>query len=428
MISKNEILQKLQPFKNYQIVIHEDQTVDNIINGIMSTHEKYKNEYDKISEYFVGKNEYDTGKNIFNFLKANVPYFIESTKNQTLRSPSAIVSMPGDCKSYSLFANGVWDSLNRKGITKNAIAYRFADYRNIGEFQHVFSVINPGTTNEIWIDPVLKIYNEKKQPTSFKDKKIKMALIAMSGVEETKENRLEKLKNFQNRLIQERYTLIDNGTIAQGSSKDLEYKVAIDRVTKKIKEVQISGFSFDDVFKVVKSGTAAITQAGANPASDAQAFADIANLVSNLFQNKPNPNDWVGWDKQDYGFGKTQGSTVRGYILGDGDSVQNEALNIVSYINAYGLDILTKGNPSATTGDKRLAKDGKSWRDVTIAEIANKLQRGGYPQEAQAIITKNNNAVVDLITPGKTTQASSNMLLTIGLLGAGLFAISKMKK
>lgn len=255
-----------------------------------------------------------------------------------------------------------------------------------------------------------------------------MALIAMSGVEETKENRIEKLKNFQNRLIQERYTLIDNGKIKQGSSKDLEYKVGIDRVSKKIKEVQISGFSFDDVFKVVKSGTMAISQSGANPASDTQAFADIANLVSNLFQNKPNPNDWVGWDKQDYGYGSTKGSTVRGYILNDGDSVQNEALNIVSYINAYGLDILTKGNPGATTGDKRTAKDGKSWRDVTIAEIANKLQRGGYPQEAQAIIAKKNNPVVDLITPGKTSQASSNMLLTIGLLGAGLFAISKMKK
>ena len=246
MISANYILQKLSPFKNYQTVITQDQTVGDIINGILSTHEKYKKEYDKISEDFIGASELETAKNIWNFLHSNVPYFIESTKNQTLRSPSAIVAMPGDCKSYALFANGIFDSLNRKGIFQTPIAYRFADYRGIDEFQHVFAVLYPGTNKEIWIDPVLSRFNEKKQPTSYKDKKIKMALIALSGVD-SRQNRTEELKAFLNKLVNERDRLLQSGVIVPGSSKELEYKVAINKVTKAIQDSSVGIGVLDDI-------------------------------------------------------------------------------------------------------------------------------------------------------------------------------------
>lgn len=421
MINKNVILEKLAPFKNYQKVINQDQTVENIIDGILSTHEKYKSEYDRISEYFVGRDEYETGKNIYNFLQANVPYYIESTKNQTLRSPSAIVSMPGDCKSYSLFANGVWDSLNRKGIFNSPIAYRFADYRNIGEYQHVFSVINAGKKNEIWIDPVLKNYNEKKQPTSFTDKKIKMALIAMSGVNETKSDKIEQLKKYQNKLIRERYTAIDNGSIKQGSSKDLEYKVAINKVSQGLRDAQI-GFTIPVI--------------GINTDDVGEAL-EIAGQIADMFKSKPNPNDWVGWDAQDQQNGQWDGSSVRGYVLNDGDSVQNEALNIVSYINAKGIEkLINTGHPTTIPGT--------GWRDVTIEEIANKLARGGYGQEAtdiknkyfylqrtkQPVRTNMPSNPLQPLSPQSDVsvqKAGMNTWLILGLVGAALFFITKKK-
>jgi len=398
MINANIILQKLAPFKNYQRIVSHDQTVGDIINGILDTHQKYKSEYDKISEDFIGVNELDTAKNIWNFLHSNVPYFIESTKNQTLRSPSAIVAMPGDCKSYALFANGIFDSLNRKGIFQTPIAYRFADYRGIDEFQHVFSVLYPGTNKEIWIDPVLSRFNEKKQPTSFKDKKIKMALIALSGVN-TRQNRTEELKAFLDRLVNERDRLLQSGVIVPGSSKELEYKVAINKVTRALQDASVGIGVTDDI----KTGIEIISQ------------------ITELFKSKPSPNDWVGWDEQDRQNGLWDGSSVRGWVLNDGDSVQNEALNIVSYINAKGLDILTNtGHPTTIPGT--------GWRDVTVEEIANKLTRGGYPNEAQAILQKKNNPIVDLLSPGKTTKASTNMFVTLGLVGAGIFLLTKMKK
>jgi hypothetical protein len=49
--------------------------------------------------------------------------------------------------------------------------------------QHVFIVIDPGTKNEIWIDPVLKNFNEKKHYINKIDKKINMPLYKISGVE-----------------------------------------------------------------------------------------------------------------------------------------------------------------------------------------------------------------------------------------------------
>ena len=51
-MTKNFILGKLTPFQNSQKTIVRRQDVNDIINGILDTHDLYKNEYDKISNYF----------------------------------------------------------------------------------------------------------------------------------------------------------------------------------------------------------------------------------------------------------------------------------------------------------------------------------------------------------------------------------------
>lgn len=252
MHSKNFILQKLSPFKNYKKVITTEQSTKDIVNGIVDTHYQWDSEYDKISKYFLGADVEETAKNVWEFLKNNVPYYIESSSNQTLRSPAAIVSMPGDCKSYALFTNGIFSSLNRKGLTNVPVAYRFASYKdNVKEPGHVFSVLYPGTKNEIWIDPVLDRFNDKsKQPTFFKDKKVKMSLIALSGVEDnySAKAKFNEMSAYRDKLVRDRDWLLINGKIKPGGSKELEYKVAINKVTRALQDMpQISGF-FDDFF------------------------------------------------------------------------------------------------------------------------------------------------------------------------------------
>jgi hypothetical protein len=238
MVSRSAVLEKLAPFNNFKKVVSTDQTVTDIIDGIVSTHYQYQDEYDKISQYFVGESELETARNIFNFLKSNVPYYIESNNNQTLRSPSAIVALPGDCKSYALFANGVLDSLNRKGIFQVPLAFRFAGYKNnTREPQHVFAVMYPGIKKEIWIDPVLPRFNEKRQPSFFKDKKIKMALIALSGVGYTASDKRAEMEAYRDKLVNDRDRLLQAGVITPGSSKELQYKVAINKVTNALRDL-----------------------------------------------------------------------------------------------------------------------------------------------------------------------------------------------
>lgn len=266
MVSKSAVLKKLAPFNNYRKVVSADQTVTDIIDGIVNTHYQYADEYDKISNYFVGESELETARNIFNFLKSNVPYYIESNNNQTLRSPSAIVALPGDCKSYALFANGVLDSLNRKGIFQVPLAFRFAGYKdNTREPQHVFAVMYPGTKKEIWIDPVLPRFNEKRQPSFYKDKKIKMALIALSGVGYTANDKRAEMEAYRDKLVRDRDRLLQAGVITPGSSKELQYKVAINKVTVALQDLPsvngIGEFDWQNAFSSLVSAAPAIITA-----------------------------------------------------------------------------------------------------------------------------------------------------------------------
>jgi hypothetical protein len=112
-------------------------------------------------------------------LKKNIKYVIESENKQIVRSPGAILFQGvSDCKCYSLFAGGICEAL---GIP---FCYRFASYRADNKQPgHVFIVVNPGTDNEIWIDPVLGKFNYQKQYVYKIDKKPKkMAIYQVSGI------------------------------------------------------------------------------------------------------------------------------------------------------------------------------------------------------------------------------------------------------
>lgn len=407
MVSKSAVLKKLAPFQNYKKVVSSDQTVTDIIDGIVNTHYQWKDEYDKISDYFVGESEIETARNIWNFLKSNVPYYIESTSNQTLRSPSAIVAMPGDCKSYALFANGVLDSLNRKGIFQVPLAFRFAGYKDSSrEPQHVFAVMYPGTKNEIWIDPVLSRFNEKRQPSFYKDKKIKMALIALSGVGYTSTDKRAEMEAYRDKLVRDRDRLLQSGVITPGSSKELQYKVAINKVTVALQDLPSIGNIFDTIKSFTDTGKAA--SSAVNPLNIA--FDAVSSLV-NLFANKPNPNDWQGWDALDVRINAPKGTNAINWIINDGDSVQNEALNLVRYIQANGT-----GNILGRS----------TWfnRTITIEDLADKLSRGGYGQEAAQLVQQSKGT---FDVPG-TQKAGMNIWVTLAIVGAGIFALSKIKK
>jgi hypothetical protein len=194
---KEFVLNSLQPFRHLSNVLVYNQGIGDIISGILLTHKKYFSEYDKISSKFWKGSSRATAKCIYDFLKSNTHYVVEPDNKQTLRSPSAILYMGSDkktgldCKSYSLFIGGVLDSLKRAGYPIDW-TYRFASYKAYDKLpHHVFVVLNPGTANEIFVDPVLPSFNFKKQYFHYLDKK-PMALIAMAGIGRTKRTKEQK--------------------------------------------------------------------------------------------------------------------------------------------------------------------------------------------------------------------------------------------
>lgn len=192
------MFQGITPYQGKKYRLRIFQSVGDIMQGIISTHGLYRTDYDKIAARFDRGNTLTICRNLYNWMLDNTHYVIEPNDRQTLRSPSAILALGSnpkhglDCKSYSLFIGGVLDALNRRG-RKIDWCYRFASYRlNDSLPHHVFIVVNPGTSNEIFIDPVIQPFNYHKPYFYHIDKKPQnMALYAVSGVNR-KKNKAER--------------------------------------------------------------------------------------------------------------------------------------------------------------------------------------------------------------------------------------------
>lgn len=188
MMNKNILLGRLKNYNGFNNMIVKDQQVADIISAMLSCHQIYKSEYDKISKDFFSNNGVQTSKKIFDFLKKNIQYKIEPDTKQRVMSPSAILSIgKNDCKNYALFILGILDSLKRKGLINNKIFYRFASYKILDETpHHVFAVIIDDNGNEVFIDPVLQTFNEKKTYFHKIDKLNNMPLYSVSGTHTSK--------------------------------------------------------------------------------------------------------------------------------------------------------------------------------------------------------------------------------------------------
>ncbi len=181
---KSELLQYLPPFSNRYTTIRANQTVGDIVKEVLAAHESFAPDYDAIAPLFNVGGKLDIAKALFNFLKKNVAYKIESEEKQTTKSPAAMLTTAqGDCKHYAGFIAGVLDALNRSG-KKIKWHYRFASYNVFDSLPgHVF-VVMEDNGNEYWIDPVLKAFNERLEPTYILDKTPSNMLQRLSGIEE----------------------------------------------------------------------------------------------------------------------------------------------------------------------------------------------------------------------------------------------------
>jgi hypothetical protein len=183
-MDKNILLGKLTPFSNQRRLLINEQQVKDIVSAMLEAHKTYASEYDKISDNFYSGGAVQTAKKIFEFLKKNIKYTVDSEASQKIMSPSAIISIgKNDCKNYALFIVGILDSLRRKGYFTNKVFYRFASYRLLDEIpHHTFAVVIDDQGNEVFVDPVLSSFNERKTYFHKIDKSPKMSLYSVSGI------------------------------------------------------------------------------------------------------------------------------------------------------------------------------------------------------------------------------------------------------
>jgi hypothetical protein len=107
----------------------------------------------KRSSLFKGKNDKETCKNIWNFLKDNIRYVEDSIYFQDIKLPNRLIKeRKGDCKSYSMFTASILECLG--------IPYKFAytSYTDSKVPQHVYVQTDSG----IIIDAVWNKFDDEK--------------------------------------------------------------------------------------------------------------------------------------------------------------------------------------------------------------------------------------------------------------------------
>jgi hypothetical protein len=186
VVTPSVLLYYLPAFENDWQLIKEDQYVRDIIKEVLDAHEIYAQDYDRICNFFDSGSTEQICKQLFDFCKGFIQYRVEDKKNQTTKSPSGIIVLGrGDCKHYASFIGGCLDALKRAG-RKIDWFYRFASYDWLDDTpQHVFVVVND-RGKEIWIDPVLRQFNErympKHTPVDYQINVDTMALYRVSGI------------------------------------------------------------------------------------------------------------------------------------------------------------------------------------------------------------------------------------------------------
>jgi len=371
MVSPKILLQKLQPYKKENIVLVNDQDLGDIINGIIKTHGKYAKQYDAILPYFEDDDIVETAKNVFEFLKQNCKYVIESDQKQTLRSPSAIIatgkSMGCDCKSYSLFFGGILSAYKRKYNTDDKLFYRFAGY-NGKDLQHVFVVCNHNGEN-YWCDAVLDYFDDRsKTPTKIKDKN--MALISMAGIGQ---NITKQITDYTN--------------------------IGKSRMIFGIGEGEMN-------------------------------WGEIAKQVFALFGKRSDPTDYQRWDGLDQKDGNPKGLQAAFWATHDGDDAQNEASNVLAYIQMAPNNI----KDMISAAQQRLGMDERSF----LAAMKSKLER--FANVPPQIRTSTLDQFINIIKGIKNTggggtpppppdekTAGMSPLIILALIGAGFAFFIKKK-
>ncbi len=186
MAKLNEALRILDPAHHKDELVIANQTTNDIINQVLYQHKENRKQAKQIAHLFDGGNLYETCKNIWNFLKYEVPYSVEPSSKQTTKTISRMLTdakqgKGSDCKHYSGFAGNILEACGYGDW-----CYRFAGYSDHSNLPtHVYVVANDDE-GKIFVDAVIGYFDTEK-PYKIKIDK-QMSLYKLSGVDDAEVN------------------------------------------------------------------------------------------------------------------------------------------------------------------------------------------------------------------------------------------------
>jgi hypothetical protein len=180
-----EVSKLLPSAENKAVLITDWQNSSDLIKAMASCHKENLKYAKKIAHLFKGSSEVETCRNVWDFLRYEIPYKVESGEAQKVKTLPRFLAdskptlsgdpIGNDCKMYAVFTNTI---LNTLGIDS---CYRFVSYKG-KQPTHTYSIV---PSLNLVIDAVLPNFDAEKPYKTKKD----MALYKMSGIAEEEASR-----------------------------------------------------------------------------------------------------------------------------------------------------------------------------------------------------------------------------------------------
>jgi len=126
-----------------------------------------------------GRTVKDTCKNVWEFVKTQIPYVLDPVGEQNIKSPGRLwADKAGDCKSFSVFTASCLKTL---GIP---YGYRFASYSKTDPTPtHVYVYVPPLDGGGFLLDSVWTGPFNTQKPYTYKQDKLMSGIAGIAGVE-----------------------------------------------------------------------------------------------------------------------------------------------------------------------------------------------------------------------------------------------------
>ena len=172
------------------IVNHRDGSNGDIIKTIERAFPDAVKSVKEYAHQFKGKDLYESGSNVWNYLKNNISYEADG-RNQKILMPRRLAHCKiGDCKSFALFSASILYSLGYN------VKFRYTSYNSLRTPTHIYTIASDNKGNEIICDAVWYKYNEEKSYTHKIDHKMQISTLSGIGTAEelTTEELIRRIK------------------------------------------------------------------------------------------------------------------------------------------------------------------------------------------------------------------------------------------